>query len=309
MRSRTLLAVVFAVSSFVLPVVAHAAIPFFGPIIPQTGGQASCPASWGMLITVINNVIELLLTLAIVFVAPLMIAYSGFLFVVNPVNASGKEQAKKILTNTVVGIVIALAGWLIVDAIMAALYNPGASSGTTTLGRWSDIITSGGVLPCIPLAGSLNQAVPSAGVTTGIPQVGKARGLCADSNTACGIPAIQQAAQALSMNLSTAQVTTMSCIAVTESGGVSGGPYSNTGACGTFQITTQPGNWSNTNLHRSPCTTSVPLCNNAACNLQTALLLYNQNGYQPWTGKKPDGMYWNANAVACAQKYDPGARI
>ena len=124
-----------------------------------------CPASWGLLITVINNVISLLITLAVVFVAPLTIAYAGFLYVVNPVDPGGIAKAKGILKNTVVGIVIALAGWMIVDAIMAVLYNKGAPglSGKT----WSELITSGGIAPCIDLPTSLNQAGQ-----TGIPAPG-----------------------------------------------------------------------------------------------------------------------------------------
>ncbi len=154
MRSRiSLFALLLVVSSFVLPLVAHAGIPFFGPIIEK--GWLQCPLGWWAVITVVNNIISLLITLAIVFVAPLMIAWAGFLFVVNPVNASGKEQAKKVLTHTIVGIVIALAGYMIVAAIMAALYNPGATSGKTTLGVWSNLITSGGLSPCIDLKGSV----------------------------------------------------------------------------------------------------------------------------------------------------------
>src|SRR3989344_5737521 len=120
MRSRiSLFALLLVFGSVALPLVAHAGgIPFFGPIIPNeqitvngvVTNQNVCAAGWGMLMIVVNNLISFLLTIAIVFVAPLMIAWSGFLFVVNPVDASGKEQAKKILTNTVVGIVIALAG-------------------------------------------------------------------------------------------------------------------------------------------------------------------------------------------------------
>ncbi|TSC71215.1 MAG: hypothetical protein G01um101449_70 [Parcubacteria group bacterium Gr01-1014_49] len=144
---------------FALPSLAHAGgIPFFGPIIPEA--YSRCAASWGLLITVINNIISLLLTLAIVFVAPIMIAYAGFLFVVNPVNASGKEEAKKILTNTIVGIVIALAGWMIVDAIMAVLYNANTPVAGGAIGTWVDLIGSKGVPPCIPLKASLEQ-VPS----------------------------------------------------------------------------------------------------------------------------------------------------
>lgn len=257
--------------------------------------------------TVINNIIELLLTLAIVFVAPLMIAYAGFLYVVNPFDPSGISKAKGILTNTIIGIVIALAGWMIVDAVMAALYDPSVNAGKT----WSSLIFSSGPV-CLPQQGvgtGLNQTTAAPSVTTGgVPQVGVTHGLCATDNGACGVPAIQQAAQALNMSLNTSQATTMSCIAVTESGGIPNGPNSSSGACGTFQITTQPGNWSISGLHKSPCSTSSS-CNLAACNLQTALLLYNQRGYQPWTGKNPNGTYWNANAVACAQKYDPGASL
>ena len=60
--------------SLALPLAAQAGgIPFFGPIVPDAINR--CAAGWGMLITVINNIISFLITLAIVFVAPLMIAW------------------------------------------------------------------------------------------------------------------------------------------------------------------------------------------------------------------------------------------
>lgn len=149
MRSRVSLFALLIIGSFAVPHLVHAAIPFFGPIIPPE--NPTCPLGWGSLINVINNIISLLITLAIVFVAPLMIAYSGFLFVVNPVNSAGIGEAKGILRNTVVGIVIALSGWLIVDAIMAVLYHPTDSIGTT----WSQLITSDGVA-CLKQEGALS---------------------------------------------------------------------------------------------------------------------------------------------------------
>ena len=148
MRFRVpLLVFLFTVCSFVLPIIAHAqGIPFFGPIIPPADN--ACPAGWNMLIIVINRIISLLLTLAIVFVAPLMIAYSGFLFLVNPVDSSGITKAKGILTNTIVGIVIALAGWMIVAAIMAVLYR----SPNDSWGTWTSLIRGGGN-PCLDQSG------------------------------------------------------------------------------------------------------------------------------------------------------------
>lgn len=160
MRSRAFLfALLLIAGSLALPLGAHAAaIPFFGPIVPS-----ECAAGFGMLIAVINNIIRVLLSFAIVFVGPLMIAYSGFLFVVNPVNASGKEQAKKILTNAIVGIVISLSAWMIVGAIMAVLYSEKA------WGTWEALMTSGGAGECIVQEGST--AGPSNPVVTTGPGV------------------------------------------------------------------------------------------------------------------------------------------
>lgn len=145
-------------SSFALPIVAYAGIPEFGPIIPKA--YSACPAGWGLLIQVINNIISFLITIAIVFVAPLMIAYSGFLFVVNPVKSGGIEKAKSILTNTVIGIVVALAAYLIVAALMAVLYNANASNAQGgTLGTWTNLISINGDL-CLKQAGT----APNAGL-------------------------------------------------------------------------------------------------------------------------------------------------
>lgn len=216
MRSRIpLFALLLTAGSFALPLVAHAAIPFFGPIIPAA--QNVCPGSWGLLVTVINNIISLLITLAIVFVAPLMIAYSGFLFVVNPVDPSGIAKAKGILQNTVIGIVVALAGWMIVDAIMAVLYNPGVNAGRT----WSQLITSGGIDPCLPQRGALpgaglNQAPISGVNVTGVGANG-GRYLSLPTNGNCTPSSLLQATAGTPYALSQSEANTLACIAIPES--------------------------------------------------------------------------------------------
>ncbi|MDE1919619.1 MAG: hypothetical protein KGH56_02860 [Patescibacteria group bacterium] len=283
MRSRTslFLALLFA-GSLTLPSFAHAGgIPFFGPVIPESyvssigptqQDTSSCPASWGMLIEVINNLISLLLTLAIVFVAPVMIAYSGFLFVVNPVNPSGKQEAKNILTHTVVGIVVALAGWMIVDMIMAVLYNSSAQSenGVTVLGTWSNLISSGGIAPCLPVRGALpygtlNQAAAPASINVApppstpfpvlpsMPPSGKA-------GTACDPAVISAGAAAGGYTLTPAQATTLACIAQPESScGAANLNYKwskGSSAAGAFQVTLQ----SNSKCYENPaCYSAVGL--------------------------------------------------
>lgn len=305
-----LFALLFIAGSLAIPHLVHAGIPFWGPIIDTswtvpntiTGGVTSCALGWGAFMTVINHIIELLITLAIIFVAPLMIAYSGFKFVISGENPGLREDAKTILWSTIKGIVVALAAWMIVDAVMAVLYNPDGA-----LGTWSSLVGSSG-LECLPQQGvgtGLNPTTVSPpGLGVGGPQIGTAPGPCADGNSACSTSAIKSGAAALNMTLNDTQATIMSCIAMTESAGNPNTPDSNTGACGTFQITnkTSASNWQNPAFHQSPCSTSSS-CNDAQCNMQTALIMFKQRGYQPWTGKNPDGTYWNPNAVACVQTY------
>lgn len=264
MRFRVPLLAFFFAILFSFPLAAHAGIPFFGPIIPAAYNV--CAASWGMLITVINNIISLLITLAIVFVAPLMIAWAGFLYVVNPVSPEGIKKAKGILWNTVIGIVLALAGWMIVAAIMAALYNPETPIAGGKLGIWSDLIGSRGIPSCIDLKGSLNQTssgMPITGVsasgTLNSPPSGKA-------GTACDPAIVKAAAAAGGYELSSVQANTLACIAAPESScgsnlqnyawntGVPGKPGST--AYGAFQVLLQ----SNSQCYENPaCYTAAGL--------------------------------------------------
>lgn len=320
MRSRVpLFAILLAAGSLALPVFAQAAIPFFGPIIPQAANQAVCPASWGLLVTVINNLISLLITMAIVFIAPLMIAWSGFLFVVNPVDPSGIAKAKDILKNTVVGIVVALAGWMIVDAIMVVLYNPSAESGVTKLGAWSSLITSGGVPPCLPQLGALPGAGLKQAATTevsatgalGAPPSGKL-------GTACDPAAIRAAVP----SLSPVQANIFACLAKPESScGAVNLNYKwgkGSSAAGPFQVllSTNSKCYENTACYAAagisngsklncasgfsggnpiPGSPVVDLCTKAAANLNCSasaaacLLAQNGGSFSPWQSDKNSG--------------------
>lgn len=298
MRSRaTLFTVLFAIGFLALPLAAQAAIPFFGPIVPNEINK--CAAGWGAVITIINNIIRFLLTLVIVFVAPLMIAYSGFLFVVNPLNSGGIAKAKSILLNTIIGIVIAFAGWMIVDAIMAVLYHP---TDPSLAGKaWSQLVTSGGQPFCLIQEGALQNLNQTDFSVTGISAgggvvnvSGKSLALCSNSNLACSPAALQQA------GLTQTQANIMSCIAVTESSGVpSTPPYniahpgSNSTACGTFQITRTT--W---NKAASGACSDFSNCTNASCNVQVAQTLVAKNGYNDWTCAG-----CNSKAASCVQQY------
>jgi len=192
--SRTLI-LVASLASLTLPLLAHAtAIPFIpsatNPIVPTN--IATCAAGFGALAQVVNNIVAFAITIGIVFVAPLSIAYGGFLYVVNPVNPSGRAKANKILLNTTVGIVIALAAWLIINLVLTVLTAPDKG-----VDYWSgELFGDGSAEKCLltdaQIANSaLNQApVTGPGPTTGscpegYTQSGASCTSCNEGDTEC----------------------------------------------------------------------------------------------------------------------------
>jgi len=197
----------FAAFLFVAPLAAHASgIPYFGPIVPTDA--SACAAGWGAVITVVNNIIAVALTIAIVFIAPLFIAWAGFLYLTSGASPGNRSKANAVLTNAIVGIVVALAGWIIVDAVMAALYNGSA-------GAWYQIINSNGSSDCLSIAGSLNQATLPNGQTGTVAGVGtdNAPLLTYGQGGACNAANIE----AQDPSITSTQANQLACIAQGES--------------------------------------------------------------------------------------------
>ncbi|HLF66458.1 MAG TPA: pilin, partial [Gammaproteobacteria bacterium] len=67
--------------------------------------------------TLINNVIRFILFNMVVPIAAIMFAYAGFLLITAQ-GGEAKTKAKGIFTNAVIGLVIAVAAWLIVTTIL-----------------------------------------------------------------------------------------------------------------------------------------------------------------------------------------------
>jgi len=323
MRSRsTFILSALATSALMLPSVAFAVgIPFFGPLIPDA--QKVCPGNWSLVIEVVNRSISLALTIVIVFIAPITIAYAGFLYVINPMNSSGMSQAKELLKNAVGGIVLSLAAWLIVNAVMAVFYKASSPGFNNT--PWSSIVTGDSSKFCLDQKGTkpgdgLNQASgtgtgsgtgsttpPSTGGGGG----GSAAGLCPDSNNACSPAALMAA------GFSATEANVMSCIALTENSGRATGCNGN--ACGTFQImlTVNPlvgpscggtlncpsmchGN-NGAAVKTAECQPCVQAANTPACNAEAAHNLFTQSGYGPWTTSSD-----NTKSGACVREYGNG---
>jgi len=101
----------------------------FSGIVPKcnTGdidtatGQYKNPCNFDFFMKLLNSIIKFLLfTIATPLVA-LIVMYTGYLYLTAGGSAGQTEKAKHILFNVVVGYIIALAAWLIINTIVTSL--------------------------------------------------------------------------------------------------------------------------------------------------------------------------------------------
>lgn len=118
--------------------------------------QCECPDSapdFKCVGAVIQNLVNLAIAIGVV-IFVLVASYAGVLFMASSVNPRGKEQAKSMLMSAVLGLVIALAAWLLVDFVMKALYNE-------RWGPWNSILSNPQAEYCLVVKN------PPAGPSTG----------------------------------------------------------------------------------------------------------------------------------------------
>jgi D-alanyl-D-alanine carboxypeptidase/Type IV secretion system pilin len=106
----------------------------------QTGACAcdGGPLDYGCLLQIFQNVINTGVALIIVFIV-LLLVYVGFSFMTSGANPGSREQARTMLTNAFVGLLVVLSSWLIVDFVMKTLY-----SGGSGFGPWNSILAPKG---------------------------------------------------------------------------------------------------------------------------------------------------------------------
>ncbi len=163
---------------------------FFGPIVPNgTNGQPDCnclavkspntgetiPSApdWGCIMQTVQNTVNFAITIGMI-IAILYIVYSGFLFVMSAGNPSSREAAKTRLNNVVIGFVVVLAAWLVIDFVMKKLYNPDTKIEGVTFGPWNAILSEDGKEHCLQvsktpdaLPGIVGQPPPGPSTTGG----------------------------------------------------------------------------------------------------------------------------------------------
>lgn len=100
-------------------------------LVPCDGVKTPCNAC--TLTVMADRLIEYLFTV-LTLVVVLMIMYSGFKLVLSQGDPGAWSNAKSMFTNVVIGFVIILSAWLIVDTVMKVLVG-----GDDGFGPWNDL--------------------------------------------------------------------------------------------------------------------------------------------------------------------------
>ena len=93
--------------------------------------QETCPLGYQAILMVVRNVTNDAIYLAGIF-AVLLIAYAGFLFVTNASSPSNLEKGRTVLISTVIGFVIVISAWLIVNEVIVT-FTTGSLQSVTSL--------------------------------------------------------------------------------------------------------------------------------------------------------------------------------
>lgn len=102
--------------------------------LAQTQGLVACTGldcDFCALVETANRLINLFFEILII-VAVIMVVYAGLKLVTSGGNASAMQDAKSMLSNVIIGFVIILAAWLIVDTIFKMLV------GNDDFGTWNE---------------------------------------------------------------------------------------------------------------------------------------------------------------------------
>lgn len=109
---------------------------FFGPIVPTQ--CQSCPCGFAGVLEIMRHLMNFAVTLGVV-VLTIMIAYAGLTYILSSANPENRSKANQMVTGAVIGIILVLCSWLIVDFVMRALYSgPDGTEGK--FGPWNSIL-------------------------------------------------------------------------------------------------------------------------------------------------------------------------
>ncbi|MBP9715357.1 MAG: hypothetical protein KBD52_02615 [Candidatus Pacebacteria bacterium] len=101
-----------------------------GHVDPDTkkpdAGIVSNPCGFNDFLTLINTVIQFILKKLVLPIAAIMFAYAGFLYLTAGGNTGQSEKAKGVFSGVAIGLIIAVAAYLIISTLLSLLGYDGA---------------------------------------------------------------------------------------------------------------------------------------------------------------------------------------
>lgn len=120
-----------------LPSISYAAeSTFFGPIVPEQ--CHACPCGFAGVLEIMRHVMNFAVTFGVI-VLTVVIAWAGLTYIVSATNPENRRKANGLITGAIIGIVLVLSSWLIIDFVMRTLYS-GAEGNAGKFGPWNSIL-------------------------------------------------------------------------------------------------------------------------------------------------------------------------
>ena len=148
MKLRTLISYTLYMKSFFLvlllslPTTTSAQFQSFvqcdGTGIRRGSDTPRIPCDFCYIVSMAKAIVDFLIV-ATILITIIVIVVAGIRLVISRGNEQAMEAAKQYLTNAVVGLILVLASWLVIDTVMKILVNQNVSSGGASLGVWHEI--------------------------------------------------------------------------------------------------------------------------------------------------------------------------
>lgn len=134
----TLIAIIVFLGVFLIasPAAYAAESTFFAPIVPTE--CQSCPCGYAGVLEIIRHLTNFAVSFGVI-VVTIMLAWGGFMYIVSVANPENRRQANSLISGAVIGLLLVLGSWLIIDFIMRAAYSgPDGTEGK--FGPWNSIL-------------------------------------------------------------------------------------------------------------------------------------------------------------------------
>jgi hypothetical protein len=131
------LIVAILLGMLLLPSVSYGAeSTFFGPIVPKE--CHSCPCGFAGVLEIMRHLMNFAVTLGVI-VLTVVIAWAGLMYILSAANPESRSKANGLITGAIIGMVLVLSSWLIVDFVMRTLYS-GEAGNAGKFGPWNSIL-------------------------------------------------------------------------------------------------------------------------------------------------------------------------